>query len=163
MACNRAGTVGLFKSLEVPALDDAGVTLTFAGARYVNLVAVCEHVSLDEVAYVVSAAIAESEFLQGLLRGNVALLEVAGERLAHALRLLIAEANLNCIVAVVFNSLLLCDNTRTGFNNCYGHDSALFVEICVMPIFLPMIAFCILYPPLGYWSDLSDMTLLPVG
>ena len=95
MACNRAGTVGLFKSLEVPALDDAGVTLTFAGARYVDLVAVCEHVSLDEVAYVVSAAIAESEFLQGLLRGNVALLEVAGERLAHALRLLIAEANLN--------------------------------------------------------------------
>ena len=44
----------------------------------------------------------------------VTVVEVAGERLAHALRLLIAEANLNCIVAVVFNSLLLCDNTRTG-------------------------------------------------
>ena len=39
-----------------------------------------------------------------------------------------AEADLHSRVAVVFNSLLLCDNTRTGFNNCYGHDSALFVE-----------------------------------
>lgn len=108
-----------------------------------TLVAVCEHVSLDEVAYVVSAAIAESEFLQGLLRGNVALLEVAGERLAHALRLLIAEANLNCIVAVVFNSLLLCDNTRTGFNNCYGTTLPFSSKICVMPIFLPTIPFFI--------------------
>ena len=55
--CNRAGTVGFFKSLEVPALDDAGVALTFAGAGDVDLVAVCKDVSLDEVAYVVSAAI----------------------------------------------------------------------------------------------------------
>ena len=124
--------------------------------RHVDLVAVCEDVSLDEVAYIVSVAIVSSlNSFRVLLRGNIALCEVARD--AACLRVvafMIAKANLNCFVAVVFNSLLLSDNTRAGFNDGYGNDLPFSSKICVMPIFLPMIAFCILYTSCsGYWLD----------
>ena len=43
---NRTGTVGLFESAEVPALDYAGVALTLRGSANVYAVAFCENVSL---------------------------------------------------------------------------------------------------------------------
>ena len=39
MTVNRAGTVGFLKSLEVPALDNAGGSFTLAGAGYVDALA----------------------------------------------------------------------------------------------------------------------------
>ena len=50
VAVDRAGTVGLLQAVVVPALDGAGVALTFAGAADVHPVAGGEGVGLDDVA-----------------------------------------------------------------------------------------------------------------
>ena len=82
MAVNRAGTVGFLKSLEVPALDNAGGSFTLAGAGYVDALALGENVGLDEVAYI-SFHTVETEFAEILFGSDVILLEMTGHRLVN--------------------------------------------------------------------------------
>ena len=72
MAGNRSGTVRFLQSLEVPALDHAGVAFTLAGAGDVYLVSGGEHVRLYQVAYVVSVDVVEPELSESSLGGYVA-------------------------------------------------------------------------------------------
>ncbi len=81
MAGNRTGTVGFLQSVEIPALDDAGVALTLAGAGDVYLVAGGEHVRLYQVAYVVSVDVVEPELSESSLGGDVGFREVSGHGL----------------------------------------------------------------------------------
>lgn len=76
MSGNRAGTVGLFKSVVAVAFDCAGVTFTLGSAADVDLVAVCKDVSFDQVAYIQGGAIVQSELSEHFLHGNIALCEV---------------------------------------------------------------------------------------
>ena len=74
MAGNRTGTVCLFQSLEIPALNYAGISFTFAGTGNINFVAGCKDVCLDDVAYIVSVGIVKAEFTQRSLGSYVCLL-----------------------------------------------------------------------------------------
>lgn len=50
MTCNRAGAVALTQAVLAKALDNALIALALAGADNVNLVALCEDISLEDVA-----------------------------------------------------------------------------------------------------------------
>ena len=128
MAGNRAGAVGFLQAAEVPALDNAGVALTFALAGNVHALAGLEGVGLDQVAHVQGADVVQPQLPQGLLGGDVALLEVACQGLGNPLGLLVAEADLHGVVAVVFHSLLLRYHAGTGFDHGDGNDLSLFIE-----------------------------------
>ena len=128
MAGNRSGTVRFLQSLEVPALDHAGVAFTLAGAGDVYLVSGGEHVRLYQVAYVVSVDVVEPELSESSLGGYVGFREVSGHRLLYLMGLQIAEADLHSRVAVVFNSLFLGNHTGAGFHDCYGNDFPVLIE-----------------------------------
>ena len=128
MAGNGTGTVGLLQAAEVPPLDDAGVSLTLALAGDVHLLAGLKGVGLDQVAHVQGADVVQAQLAQGLLGGHVALLEVAGQGLGDPLGLLVAEADLHGVVAVVLFGLLLGDHAGACLDDRDGNDSSLFVE-----------------------------------
>ena len=102
--------------------------LTFAGTGYVHLVPCCENVRFNKVAYIVSVDVFKTELTQSLLGGDIALGEMALHGLVHLVRLQVAEAHLNRVVAIGFNGLLLRNDTRAGFYNRYGDDLAVCVE-----------------------------------
>ena len=65
------------KAAEVPSLDGAGSSFTFACSDNVYFVAGSKCVCLDDVAYVESADISESELSENLLGSDIVLCEVA--------------------------------------------------------------------------------------
>ena len=105
MTVNGTCTVSLFKSCIVVTLDRTGVALTLAGAADIDDVALSEGVSLNDIAYIEAGDIVKSELLECSLECYVSLLEVACERLVYSLGSDLAEAQLNCLIAVVLNSL----------------------------------------------------------
>ena len=72
MTVNRTCTVSFLKSSEVPALNGAGVALTFGSAAHVYRIALRKYVSLDYIAYVHSADIFKAELAKNLFRSNIA-------------------------------------------------------------------------------------------
>ena len=102
--------------------------MTLACADNVNLVACCEHIGLEDIAYVNVCNALETELLEYLLGSNIVLCEVTLHSLVDSLCLYVTEADLNSLIAVIFDRLLLCDYTRTCFNDCYGDYVTLFVE-----------------------------------
>ena len=48
--------------------------------------------------------------------------------LVYNLVFLVNESNLNCIVAIVFNSLDLSYNTRASLKHCYRRQCSVFAE-----------------------------------
>ena len=114
--------------MAVPALDGAGVALTFAYANYVDVVASSEHVGLQDIAHVHGADIRQAELTQGLLGSNVRLSEVALGGLVYALSGNFAEAQLNCLIAVALNGLLLHYGAGTSLDDGYGNDLAVLIE-----------------------------------
>ncbi len=76
MTCHRAGAVALTQTVLAKALDNALVALALGDAGNVNLVARCEDVSLQDVADVHCGDVVQTELTQGLLGGNVCLVEV---------------------------------------------------------------------------------------
>ena len=53
---------------------------------------------------------------------------------------------LDCLVSFLLLGHLLHDHAGAGLDDGHGND-----QICVMPTFLPMMAFFIVFPPNGYW------------
>ena len=128
VAGHRAGTVGFLKPLEVPALDSAGIALTFAGADHVHAVAAGEGVGLDDVADVQGAAVVQTKFAQRTLGSHVGFLKVALQGLGHVFDGDVAEADLNRGVAVVLHGLLLDNHAGPRFDDGDRDDVALLVE-----------------------------------
>ena len=84
MSGNRAGTVGLFQSVVAVAFDGTGVTFTLGSAADVDLVAVCEDVSFDDVAYIQGGAIVKSELSEhSSCMATSALCEVTLQRFVY--------------------------------------------------------------------------------
>ena len=63
----RTCTVSFLKPLEVPTLNYAGCTLTFALAGNIDLVTRGEYVCLYEIAYSVSVCVSKTEFFKSFL------------------------------------------------------------------------------------------------
>ena len=63
----RTCTVSFLKTLEVPTLNYAGCTLTFALAGNIDLVTRGEYVCLYEIAYIVSVCVSKTEFFKSFL------------------------------------------------------------------------------------------------
>ena len=95
MTVNGSGTVRFLESVVVPTLDGAGKSLTFAGAANIYYVAGSKEIRLDYVAYVKSRDVLKPEFLEGLLKSDVRLLEVTRKRLLEALGGSVSEAELD--------------------------------------------------------------------
>ena len=127
MTVHRTCTVSFLESSEIPALNSAGVALTFGSAAYVYRFALCKYICLYDVAYVHSAYIFKAEFAKNLLRRNVALLEVTLLGLVYFRSLKIAVAYLNCFISVVFVGLFLRNNAGA----CFYYSNRNDVSVCV--------------------------------
>ena len=67
--------MGFLKTVEVPSLNNARCTLTFALAGNVNLVSGGEYVCLYEIAYVVSVWVGKAELFESFLGSYAGLIE----------------------------------------------------------------------------------------
>ncbi|MBQ6867703.1 MAG: hypothetical protein IJO16_03400, partial [Clostridia bacterium] len=105
-----------------------------AGISYrhdVDLVAFLEQVGQDDVTYVVLAAILNSELLQILLGGYASLCEMALHGLCQLLVADVSVAELDGSVAVLLNSLHLCDCAGASFDYSYGnHLTGCIEDLC---------------------------------
>ena len=128
MTCHRASAVALTQTVLAKALDNALVALALGNACNVDLVASCEDISLQHVANVQCRNIFQTELAQGLLGGNVCLLEVACSCLVDLLGGNLAEAQLNSLVAIALDGLLLHDGAGTSLDDGDGNDLAVRVE-----------------------------------
>ena len=128
MTCHRASAVALTQTVLAKALDNALVALALGNACNVNLVACCEDISLQHVANVHCGNIFQTELAQGLLGGNVCLLEVTCSCLVDLLGGNLAEAQLNSLVAIALDGLLLHDGAGTSLDDGDGDDLAILVE-----------------------------------
>ena len=128
VACHRAGAVALTQTVLTVALDNALVALALGNAHNVHLVALCEDISLQHVANVHCGNIFQTELAQGLLGGNVCLLEVTCSCLVDLLGGNLAEAQLNSLVAIALDGLLLHDGAGTSLDDGDGNDLAVRVE-----------------------------------
>ena len=127
-AVDRANAVGVALDVGVPALDNAGVALTLAGADDVDLVTSGEDISLDDVTDVHLFGLVQAELFQILLGGNASLLEVTLHGLVDLLVGQVLKTQLNRGVTVIFHSLLLHDGAGAGLDDGNRDHIALFVK-----------------------------------
>ena len=127
--------MSFLETAEVPSLDNAGCSLTFGNACYVNLLANLENVGLDDIAYIESIDILESELLEKLSGSYICLGIMTLDGLINSLNLYFAEAQLYGVVAVGLNCLLLYDRAGTKLDNSYGDNVSFSSKSCVIPIF----------------------------
>ena len=109
-------------------LDNALIALALGNADHVDLVAGCEDISLQHVANVHCGNIFQTELAQGLLGGNVCLLEVTCCCLVDLLGGNLAEAQLNSLIAIALDSLLLHDGAGACLDDSYGNNLAALIE-----------------------------------
>ena len=128
MPCDGAGAVALAQTVLTVALDNALVALALGDACDVNLIASGEDVSLQDIAHVQAGDILQTELAQGLLGGDIGLLEVASGCLVDLLGGNLAEAQLNSLIAVALDGLLLHDGAGTRLDDGHGNDLAVLVE-----------------------------------
>ena len=110
------------------ALDDAGVALALADAGDVDALALFEHVGLEDVADVQSAAVLEAELVQVAQVAGAGLGEVAALRLGELLLADFVKAELHGVVAFLVGRLLLDDDAGAGLDNSDGDDLAGLIE-----------------------------------
>ena len=122
------GAVAHRASLCIVSLDCALEAFTFGNAACVYSFACREYVSLYFRADFVCAGILQPEFLHIFSCGNASLFKVTLHGLCYMFVFDFAKANLNRFVAVVFHCLFLDYNTGACFQNCYGHQCAVFRE-----------------------------------
>ena len=128
MTCNRAGAVALTQAVLAKALDNALIALALAGADNVNLVALCEDISLEDVADIDGSDVIKTELTQGALGSDVSLVEVTLGGLVDLLGAHFAVAHLNSLIAVRLNGLLLHDGAGAGLDDGDRNDLAVGVE-----------------------------------
>ena len=128
MTCHRASAVALTQTVLAKALDNALVALALGNACNVNLVACCKDVSLQDVANVHCGNVVQTELTQGLLGGNVCLLEVTCSCLVDLLGGNLAEAQLNSLIAIALDSLLLHDGAGACLDDGDGDNLAALIE-----------------------------------
>ena len=128
MTSNRTGAVALTQTVLTITLDNALIALALGNANHVDLVAGCEDISLQHVANVHSGNIFQTELAQGLLGGNVCLLEVTCCCLVDLLGGNLAEAQLNSLITIALDGLLLHDGAGTSLDDGHGDDLAVLIE-----------------------------------
>ncbi len=120
--------MGLLQAVEIPALDHARVAFALAHAGNVHVFSGFKNVGLDQIAHIELADILQPQLPQGLLGGDAALVEVALQGLGEALGLLVAEAYLNRLVAIVFGGLFLRYHAGAGLDDGDGDHFPLLIE-----------------------------------
>ena len=156
---NRTSTVCFLQSVLVMPLDGTCKTFTLAGTADIHAVTDCKCISLNNIAYVQSVAVVQTEFLQCLLRCNISLCKVTFFRLVESLRLYIAVTHLYCCISVVFHGLLLHDGARTSFYNGNRNDFAIFIEnLGHTDLLTDNCLLHIRFPPVGYWLICINLT-----
>ena len=131
-------------SVLTKSLDCALEALTLADSGSINLVTLCEDVSLDFCAQGVLLCVLKLELSYLSLRAYASLLKVTLLCLVNTVSvdnfllaacisvndfvLLINEANLYCAVAVVLNGLNLCYYAGACLKNGYRNECAVFIE-----------------------------------
>ena len=144
--------MALTQTVLTKALDNALVALALGNAHNVDLVACCEDISLQHVANVHCGNIFQTELAQGLLGGNVCLLEVTCSCLVDLLGGNLAEAQLNSLIAIALDSLLLHDGAGACLDDGDGDDLAVSSNSWVIPTFLPIMPLTIFFSSCkGYW------------
>ena len=128
MTVDRAAAVGGRGTLCVPSLDNALIAMTLGDAGHVNMIACGEQVSLDLSTDFEVSSIVELKFLEMLLGRNACLLEMTEFRLGQLFLSDIAVSQLHGNIAIVFDCLLLSDDTGTRFNNGNGDHAAGLIE-----------------------------------
>ena len=125
---DRAAAVAGGSALCAPALDDALIAVTLAGAGHVHKVALFEGVSLDDVADVQFGGVIQVELTQVLLGGHASLVQVAHFGLGQLPLGNVLIAQLNSLIAFLIGSFLLDDGAGTRLDDGDGDDLAVFVE-----------------------------------
>lgn len=141
MTVDRAAAVAGRGAPGVPALHDAGVAVALADAGDIDALALFEDVSLQDVAHVQGGAVLKAELVQVLHHAHAGLLKVALLRLGELLGGDFAVAELDGVVAFLVRRLLLDDDAGPASITVTGTTLPASSKICVMPTFLPMMAF----------------------
>ena len=119
-----AGAVGR----EVMTLDCAGKTLTDCCTRNVNFLTFGEHIdgkSLTDFHFA-DLVFFNMEFFEHGACFDTSFFKLAFKRLAHTRRLLGAEGDLHCIVAVSLNRFYLCNAVVRHFEHGYRNGNTIF-------------------------------------
>ena len=125
---DRAAAVAGGSALCAPALDDALIAMTLAGAGHVHKVTLFEGVSLNDVADVQLGGVIQVELTQVLLGGHASLVQVAHFGLGQLPLGNVLIAQLNSLIAFLIGSFLLDDGAGTRLDDGDGDDLAVFVE-----------------------------------
>jgi hypothetical protein len=108
-------------------LHDALETFALGASDHVNQIASSELTYVEVDSAIEAGAVWKPELANELLGLGVSLLEVAEQRLGHALFLLRIEAYLDRRVAVVVLGLYLLSSVATGFDDGNGRGFSLLV------------------------------------
>ena len=122
---HTAESVALYNTLE---------TFTLGGANHFNLIAFSENVYSDGITNIFFFVVV-SEFFDTLFGRSIGLCEVILGSFDRVLFFLVAESELEGIIAVCVLSFNLCDHTRTGFDNRAGSLLAACIEDAGHPNF----------------------------
>jgi hypothetical protein len=138
------GTVSHGSSVLTESLDSALEALALGDAGSIYMIAFSEDVGLDFLSQLIFGRVVKTELTNITLCGNAGLLEVACLRLVRAvtvsnglnavrvfrgdLFLVIYEADLNCLIAVVLYRLDLGNYAGTSLKNSNGDELAVVAE-----------------------------------
>ncbi len=104
---------------ETVSLDNALETFAFRSSDNVDIFAFLEDFDCQHFTIFLFVAFLETRKLSEIaLRSSTGLCKMAFHRLGGMRFLLLTKSQLNGIIAVFFDRLNLCYNTRTSFNNC---------------------------------------------
>ena len=142
MTVDRAAAVAHRGSLCTVTFDNALVAVTFAHASDVDFFAGSKYVCLDDVANIHFICILKTELFQMLQHADTGFFQVSLFRLGKFLVGNFFVSELYGFITVTLFGLFLNYHARTCFNVPASS------KICVMPTFLPIMAFFIIYPPL---------------
>ena len=126
--CRHGVTVAGAVGREVMTLDCAGKTLTDCRTRNVNFLTFGEHIdgkSLTDF-HLADLVFFNMEFFEHGTCFDTSFFKLAFKRLAHTRRLLGAEGDLHCIVAVSLNRFYLCNAVVRHFEHGYGNGNTIF-------------------------------------
>jgi hypothetical protein len=114
--------------LATKALDAAGKSLTFGSAANVYHVAHLKNVGLDDVAYIDGGTVVQFKLPQVTLHRQVVFGKVAFLGLVYVFVCDVAITDLHGFVSVVFDCLLLDDNTGARLHHGDRDNLAIFVK-----------------------------------
>ncbi|EJX06461.1 hypothetical protein, secreted [gut metagenome] len=148
----RTGTVRLTHHMVVPTLNATCIALTFAGTDYIDAIASCKDVSLQNVTNVHSADVFQPELTQGALGSYVSLVKVALGGLIDVVCGDFAVTQLHSLIAVALDGFFLHDSAGAGLDDGHRYNLAVFIEqLSHAQLFADDTFLHVLFLLIGYW------------